>query len=129
MHIKRVLVVNIRDLLARVVTRITLMSPHSSHSQPTKFLVLMMKGRVGSVWLRDLLMANPEILVRHEGLPDQPSDRSRQIATQRVRRFLDDPASVVWGAEARKDVPALRAVGYILKWSGGGAFPVRRGKG
>ena len=30
---------------------------------PTKFLVLMMKGRVGSVWLRDLLMANPEILV------------------------------------------------------------------
>ena len=40
---------------------------------PTKFLVLMMKGRVGSVWLRDLLMANPEILVRHEGLPDQPT--------------------------------------------------------
>ena len=98
-----------------------------ARAPPTKFLVLMMKGRVGSVWLRDLLMANPEILVRHEGLPDQPSDRSRQIATQRVRRFLDDPASVVWGAEARKDVPALRAVGYILKWSGGGAFPVRRG--
>ena len=78
---------------------------------PTKFLVLMMKGRVGSVWLRDLLMANPEILVRHEGLPDQPSARAREMATRRVRRFLDDPASVVWGAEARKDVPALRAVG------------------
>ena len=94
---------------------------------PTKFLVLMMKGRVGSVWLRDLLMANPEILVRHEGLPDQPSARAREMATRRVRRFLDDPASVVWGAEARKDVPAVRAIGYILKWSGGGAFPVRRG--
>ena len=44
-----------------------------ARAPPTKFLVLMMKGRVGSVWLRDLLMANPEILVRHEGLPDQPT--------------------------------------------------------
>ena len=69
-----------------------------ARAPPTKFLVLMMKGRVGSVWLRDLLMANPEILVRHEGLPDQPSARAREMATRRVRRFLDDPASVVWGA-------------------------------
>ena len=30
-----------------------------ARASPTKFLVLMMKGRVGSVWLRDLLMANP----------------------------------------------------------------------
>ena len=28
-----------------------------ARAPPTKFLVLMMKGRVGSVWLRDLLMA------------------------------------------------------------------------
>ena len=69
---------------------------------PTKFLVLMMKGRVGSVWLRDLLMANPEILVRHEGLPDQPSARAREMATRRVRRFLDDPASVVWQCARRR---------------------------